>query len=66
MMHKLFDFVLTFESAAAYIREWKPTRLGGFNDCLNQELKKFIATGGAIEDAKRIMDANGFTCVMKE
>ena len=30
-----------------------------------QELKKFIATGGAIEDAKRIMEANGFTCVMK-
>ena len=33
---------------------------------MKQELKKFIATGGAIEDAKRIMEANGFTCVMNE
>lgn len=33
---------------------------------MKQELKKFISTGGTIEDAKRIMEANGFTCVLKE
>lgn len=33
---------------------------------MKQELKKFIATGGAIEDAKRIMEANGFTCVLNQ
>jgi hypothetical protein len=33
---------------------------------MKQEVQKYIPTGTAIEVAKQIMEANGFTCTLKE